>query len=80
MRPHADRIRSSQGRRQSGVHDGVTFEETRHVLLDPSALTREDMDAGGEQRFVTLGMGGQSRRGGVDASRRWHSFDLRLES
>ncbi|UHD16869.1 BrnT family toxin [Thiocapsa bogorovii] len=39
-------------------HDGVTFDEARHVLLDPFALTREDVDASGEQRFVTLGMGG----------------------
>ncbi|WP_120798112.1 BrnT family toxin [Thiocapsa rosea] len=42
-------------------HDGVTFDEARHVLLDPFALTREDVDANGEQRFVTLGMGGRGR-------------------
>ena len=42
-------------------HEGVTFEEARHVLFDPFALTREDVDANGEQRFVTLGMGGQVR-------------------
>ncbi len=42
-------------------HDGVTFEEAKSVLLDPYALTREDTDAEGEQRFVTLGMGGKSR-------------------
>jgi hypothetical protein len=41
--------------------DGVTFDEARHVLLDPFALTREDVDANGEQRFVTLGMGGRGR-------------------
>ncbi len=41
--------------------DGVTFEEGRHVLLDPYALTREDIDASGEQRWVTLGMGGLGR-------------------
>jgi uncharacterized DUF497 family protein len=41
-----------------GNHDGVTFDEARHVLLDPFALTREDVIANGEQRFVTLGMGG----------------------
>jgi len=33
-------------------HEGVTFEEARHVLFDPFALTREDVDANGEQRFV----------------------------
>lgn len=42
-------------------HDGVTFEEAKPVLLDPYALTREDLDAEGEARFVTLGMGGKGR-------------------
>lgn len=42
-------------------HDGVTFEEARHVLLDPYALTREDSDSETEQRFITLGMGGKQR-------------------
>jgi len=42
-------------------HDGVTFAEARPVLLDPYALTREDSDALGESRFVTLGMGGKGR-------------------
>ncbi|MBK1720508.1 BrnT family toxin [Thiocystis violacea] len=42
-------------------HEGVTFDEARHVLLDPFALTRENLDANGEQRFVTLGMGGRGR-------------------
>lgn len=40
-------------------HDGVTFDEAQHVLFDPYALTHEDDDARGEQRFVTLGMGGK---------------------
>ena len=42
-------------------HDGVAFEEAQYVLLDPFALTREDDDAEGEQRFVSLGMGGKGR-------------------
>lgn len=42
-------------------HEGVTFEEAKQVLLDPYALTREDADADGEQRFVSLGMGGKGR-------------------
>lgn len=42
-------------------HEGVTFEEAKPVLLDPYALTREDIDANGEQRFVTLGMGAKGR-------------------
>lgn len=43
------------------IHEGVTFEEARPVLLDPYALTREDTDAEGEQRFVSLGMGSKGR-------------------
>jgi uncharacterized protein len=39
------------------IHDGVSFEEAQHVLLDPYALSREDSDSEDEQRFVTLGMG-----------------------
>jgi uncharacterized protein len=42
-------------------HEGVTFEEASPVLLDPYALTREDVDAQGEPRFVSLGMGGKGR-------------------
>jgi hypothetical protein len=42
-------------------HDGVTFDEAKAVLLDPYALTKEDLDVEGEQRFVTLGMGGKGR-------------------
>lgn len=42
-------------------HDGVTFEEAKHVLLDPYALTREDADSKGEIRFVSLGIGGKGR-------------------
>lgn len=42
-------------------HEGVTFEEARLALLDPYALTREDADAQGEARYVTLGMGGKGR-------------------
>ena len=40
---------------------GVKFEEAKPVLLDPYALTREDSDINGEQRFVTLGMGAKGR-------------------
>jgi uncharacterized protein len=42
-------------------HDGVTFEEAQHVLLDPYALSREDSNSEKEQRFITLGMGGKQR-------------------
>ncbi|MGH9363143.1 MAG: BrnT family toxin [Thermoanaerobaculia bacterium] len=37
---------------------GVRFPEAATVLEDQSALTREDPDAEGEQRFVTLGASG----------------------
>ena len=42
-------------------HEGVTFEEAKEALYDPFALTHEDNNARGEQRFVTLGMGGKGR-------------------
>ena len=35
---------------------GVTFTEAATVLYDDRALTREDTDSVGEQRFVTLGL------------------------
>lgn len=35
---------------------GVSFAEAASVLEDEFALTREDPDAQGEQRFVTLGL------------------------
>lgn len=35
---------------------GVSFGEAATVLEDDFAFTREDPDAQGEQRFVTLGM------------------------
>jgi uncharacterized protein len=34
---------------------GVSFAEAATVLADEQALTREDPDSVGEQRFVTLG-------------------------
>ena len=37
---------------------GVTFAEAATVLDDDRAVTREDPDSIGEQRFVTLGMSG----------------------
>lgn len=42
-------------------HEGVTFDKAKPALLDPYALTREDIDANGEQRFITLGMGAKGR-------------------
>jgi uncharacterized protein len=37
-------------------HHDVTFAEAATVLVDDHALTREDPDAMGEQRFISLGM------------------------
>ena len=34
---------------------GVSFAHAEQALRDPMAVTIEDPDAGGEQRFVTLG-------------------------
>jgi hypothetical protein len=45
----------AKAKRNPVVHDGVTFDEAQTVLSDPFALTREDDDALGEARFVTLG-------------------------
>lgn len=39
------------------IEHGVSFAEAATVLTDDYALTREDPDAVGEQRFVTMGMG-----------------------
>jgi uncharacterized DUF497 family protein len=35
---------------------GVRFADAETVLCDPNALTREDMESEGEQRFVTVGI------------------------
>jgi len=35
---------------------GVRFSDAESVLVDPMALTREDRDAEGEQRFVSIGV------------------------
>ena len=35
---------------------GVRFSDAETVLFDPNALTREDMESEGEQRFVAVGM------------------------
>ena len=40
---------------------GVSFAEAEPVLYDSMALTREDNDAEGEARFVSVGMGALGR-------------------
>ncbi len=42
-------------------HHGVSFVEAATVLEDEAALTREDPNAEGEQRYVTLGLGSLGR-------------------
>jgi hypothetical protein len=36
---------------------GVSFSDAEGVLEDPLAVTVEDPDAEGEQRFITIGLG-----------------------
>ena len=40
---------------------GVGFAHAEQALRDPMALTIEDPESGGEQRFVTLGMDAMGR-------------------
>ncbi len=35
---------------------GIRFSDAESMLFDPMALTREDMDAEGEQRFTSIGV------------------------
>ena len=49
------------GKAKANLRDhGVSISEAVTVLEDDLALTREDPDALGEQRFVTLGMSAAS--------------------
>ena len=40
---------------------GIRFSDAEMVLFDPNALTREDTEARGEQRFVSVGMDAAAR-------------------
>ena len=40
---------------------GVRFSDAESVLFDPGALTREDEDTEGEQRFVSVGSDAMGR-------------------
>ncbi len=44
----------AKAKRNPKAHDGVTFEEAKTALFDPYAVTREDVDARAEARFVSL--------------------------
>ncbi|ABQ24996.1 BrnT family toxin [Geotalea uraniireducens] len=40
---------------------GIRFSDAETVLFDPMALTREDRDAEGEQRFISIGLDATGR-------------------
>jgi uncharacterized DUF497 family protein len=40
---------------------GIRFSDAETVLFDPMALTREDNDTKGEQRFVSIGIDATAR-------------------
>ena len=50
----------AQAKANESAH-GVAVAEAATVLDDDRAVTREDPDSIGEQRFVTLGMSGSGR-------------------
>ena len=45
---------SAKARANLAKH-GVAFEDAELALSDPAALTREDPDSRGDQRFITVG-------------------------
>lgn len=55
---------------------GVSFAEVEPVFYDDFALTREDHDAAGEARFVTVGMDALGRIVAVCWSRRGENIRL----
>ena len=40
---------------------GIRFSDAESVLIDPMALTREDRDTEGEQRFTSIGVDATGR-------------------
>ena len=57
---------------------GIRFSDAEFVLFDPIALTREDMDAEGEQRFTSIGADATGRLTVVVYS--YYGEDIRLIS
>jgi hypothetical protein len=49
-----DALRDPEKARVNLKKHGVRFADAEMVLFDPNALTREDMDSEGEQRFITV--------------------------
>jgi uncharacterized DUF497 family protein len=57
---------------------GIRFSDAETLLFDPDALTREDIESEGEQRFVTVGMDAGSHI--LVAVYAYRSEDIRLIS
>ncbi len=57
---------------------GISFAEVEPVFYDDFALTREDHDAAGEARFVTVGMDALGRI--VTVCWTWRDENIRLIS
>ncbi len=57
---------------------GIHLAESETVLYDPLALTQEDSTAGGEQRFLTVGMDAEGRVLAVVYT--WRGDNIRLIS
>ena len=53
MRFRADPAKAASNLRKHGV----SFADAESVLQDPLAVTVEDPDAEGEQRFISIGLG-----------------------
>ena len=55
---HVVRFRSDPAKAASNLRKhGVSFSDAEGALEDPLAITVEDPDAEGEQRFITVGLG-----------------------
>jgi len=57
MRVVWDPRKAESNQRKHGIH----FSDAEAVLFDPLALTREDTQARGERRFVSIGMDSSGR-------------------
>jgi uncharacterized protein len=51
----------AKAKRNPIAHEGVTFDEAQSVLFDSFTMTREDDDARGEARFLSLGRSDRGR-------------------
>ena len=72
MRVVWDPRKGSSNRRKHGIR----FSDAEMVLFDPNALTREDTEARGEQRFVSVGTDSAGRILVVVYTHRGENFRL----